>query len=512
MMKLLLATIALLVASAYGGIPQVTYPSNITSMNVTGIEVVLLDGPAWVTQIEESWGSHEFFVYGDMTLRSISAGFSGFYAMPDLDPLSYPLIDLHTFFYVNNASGHLIKLTLGMSDFNPFDSGRFTNVAGPYLPLFSASLDLNATGTTSQQYLQPNVNNVKANPNLTGFLPYAIRCDEWSLRSSNQVIAYYAGFMVSNNTINFVLVRTYYDLAFSFTNVQFTFNPSVDVFTLYPNQFTSFNEAYKPWVHLLLASNGHNVTIVVDPNTQSIYSVDLTTGFINSMNLVTTANNDTILYQIVSTAYDFMSGKLVVGFATNGLQPGFISIFNLAASTPGANYTIPLPGLPIYLPGNYSNPKALALDNDAVYIGLNGVGEALKYNLTTTAFTYQRLPEFLHRSWSAIVRREHVYFSTYEQNSKVFRIHKQDFCDSPCPYWGYCSQAQCTCYEGFQFSSDKTQCVLTAAEKETIYEKEYKTAHGGEIALGILFALSFVAAAAGWFMWWRARHGAYQAV
>ena len=57
--------------------------------------------------------------------------------------------------------------------------------------------------------------------------------------------------------------------------------------------------------------------------------------------------------------------------------------------------------------------------------------------LFLTVNRYQRLPEYLHRSWDATSTSGHVYFVTYEQNAKVYRVAKEDFCHVSCPYNGY---------------------------------------------------------------------------
>jgi len=516
-MKALLAIIAtLFVVGVYcdSPAPGPLYQSNITASNVTGLEVILLDGPSWATKIQPSWLTDEFFVFGDKTLRTIKSGRSinEFYAEPDQDPLSYPLIDLHTFYY-NDTYGNLIKFTLGVSDYNTDQDIKFSEVAGPYLPLYSAVLNT-TSGVYSSQNIQSNID-PGVNDQFTGFMMYSIHCDYSLINSTNPtVIAYFAGFFLNTTSFSFGVIRTYFTLPLKsgINSVKYTFNPDVDVFPIYDNKYTSFSETFKPTIHGLYnqGPSGTTILVVIDPNTKFVYSVDTSTRAVTSVDL--RSHEPNLVYDLVSSAYDPFSQQLVIGLATSGFQPGLLFFFDFNNGAYPFVFPDPIGGGPIMLPNNYSNPKAIAMDNQAIYIGLNGYSEILRYNISTGAYGYQRLPEFLHRSWDATVTWHHVYFVTYEQNSKVFRVSKEDFCSSPCPYWGYCQKGKCACYDGFELNKDKSQCVLIAAEKEIIYHKEYRTAHGGEVALGILFALTFIAAAAGWYLWWKGRRGAYQAV
>lgn len=54
-----------------------------------------------------------------------------------------------------------------------------------------------------------------------------------------------------------------------------------------------------------------------------------------------------------------------------------------------------------------------------------------------------------------------------------------------------------------QLASNGYRCELTPPPAPTPDKKGHDAGHGGEVALGLLFAISFVAAAAGWFLIWR---------
>lgn len=89
----------------------------------------------------------------------------------------------------------------------------------------------------------------------------------------------------------------------------------------------------------------------------------------------------------------------------------------------------------------------------------------------------------------------------------------------------YCKDSKCVCGEGFEMKDKECKYKelvrginyhLHAAYGESKHnfieiEKE-KRNKGGEVALGIFFAIAFVAAVAGWYMVYRNKRSAYQAV
>jgi len=192
---------------------------------------------------------------------------------------------------------------------------------------------------------------------------------------------------------------------------------------------------------------------------------------------------------------------LILGIATPGIGTGaiaFVHTFNL--TTRGV----------INLPGNYSDPKALVVDefNGTLYVAMNGGGAILKIDIhTMTIVGYQNTPFYLARAWAGVATFEHVYFVTNEQHTKVFRVSKHDFCTKQCPEFGYCERGSCVCAPGFEMRSGTCQWQAMIVEKH-VAQKE-KT---GEAVLGTFFALTFVAGAVGWFLVWKAKRQGYQAV
>jgi len=202
-------------------------------------------------------------------------------------------------------------------------------------------------------------------------------------------------------------------------------------------------------------------------------------------------------FQVASATIYYAKELLVVGLAMPGKSAGWLATVHLS-NISIHNFTA--------LPANFSDPRALAIDETTgnLYIGFNGGPGIIRFNLNTYEQTgYQPLPFYLHRVWAGLAAPEHVYFVTNEQHSKIFRVYKDDFCTAHCPEFGYCHRGKCVCPEETDMQFGKCQWKGITKEKRE---------HAGEVALGILFAFAFVGAASGWFMWFKTRRHAYQAV
>lgn len=494
-----LLLVSLLIATAFAAVP--TLLSNVTAFTDSGFDTIVLDYPSWVTSIQPSYFTDEFFVYGNKQLRTIHSGreLSQFYAEPIYLEFFNDLLDSHVFFF--NQSGTILRFTTGISDFDP-NSDQYKGIAGPYLPLYTQSY--NPATRAGYEKLQDDT----ADDEFAGYMMYSLRTDY--LASLNGIYTtYYAGFFTNASVVNFCVIRTLFNFNTEggiVTN-NYVFDPSKDVFPLYYNNYTAFNQNYKPFVHIVYSGpQNKTFVIVVDPSSKLVFGID-PTGVVPTTNVSLNVDGTQFL-DIVSAEYNWQSQLLVVGMSNTGFQAGALVLFDFSKAAP---MTIPTPA-GVDLLANYSNPKAIAVDVDAIYVGFNGYMEVACYNLTTQKFTYQRLPLYLTRSWAATVTHHHVYFVSNEQNSKVYRVDKRDFCPATCPFFGYCKGGQCTCETGFELDKHKNVCNLIAAEKETIYIHRYHAAHGGEITLGILWALTLIAAAGGWYLWWKSRRGQYQAV
>jgi len=125
-------------------------------------------------------------------------------------------------------------------------------------------------------------------------------------------------------------------------------------------------------------------------------------------------------------------------------------------------------------------------------------------NNTFNTLTVAALSPSFNRISSAWYYRPSLYFTTYEPDSKVGRIPKANFCRDWCGDYGYCTNGYCSCRVGYTFDgTDPTNlCVPSSVASE---EGKEKASQDEAATLGVLFALSLLAAIAGWTMWWRTR-------
>jgi hypothetical protein len=109
----------------------------------------------------------------------------------------------------------------------------------------------------------------------------------------------------------------------------------------------------------------------------------------------------------------------------------------------------------------------------------------------------------VYASWDAGF--DHVYFSTYEQHSKIFRLNKLDFCQNECPYNGYCDKEICRCNSGFEFNAGN--CELPPRR---VTEIDFNTSTS--IAFGVLFSIAVLVAIIGWVLYYRKSKEGYSRV
>jgi len=338
----------------------------------------------------------------------------------------------------------------------------------------------------------------------------------------NNVIGYFCGFFPTNFStpwiLNFGVRRAHFNTtlfngnqAWNTSNDAWYFNRTVDDAVIYPNaQLVTYNADFKP---MLL--HARNVTTTAPVNSTWLVVID---PYSNFATLIMGNYDPTVPLTVTGYSYvpvfgNYQFGNIVsavvwqqflfVGVAVDGQGTGWLDVLYLANLTRRANS--------IMLPTNYSDPRALVLDyfdpNGTIYVGMNGGASVMRFSIPTLSFTgFQSLPYYLHRTWRGVATPGHVYFVTNEQHSKVYRMSKEDFCPQECMQFGYCYHGRCVC------GPNLVQKGNTCQWKEVVVEKNIASKEkGGEIALGIFFAISTIAAIAGWYMVWKNRRG-YQAV
>jgi hypothetical protein len=502
MMKVLLLLVCL------GAVFAQMFPQqNLYPVTQDGFDVVMLDDMSFVTEIHYQTfmpgnpPNFSMYIFGGAVARSIFPGSPEHSFYVGSSPSDYwfmPFLDVHAFLDANNNTWFLGPV-------QPLGVNHIGNALSGY------ELEIAAISNIGGQNIRFYMSPVGLDGTFFSVFPL-------SFPGSNEAVIYLAGFWLggaTNQTLQFGVYRAHFNITsynlnpdFNNTNVV-TFNPAVDAATVVNiSMFTAYNEFFKPFIfHMWNTTYGPTpnttYTYIVDPASNTIFTV---TGNVNpTIPLVyNRSQNFRHAHGYFSSAQIYYAANyLIIGVGTWGMGTGSIIIFNLA--TFQVQYTI-------NLPTNYSDPKALVVDEfeGALYVGMNGGGAVLRYDLTMPNFNLtgsQNLPFYLHRVWAGLPTFEHVYFVTNEQHSKVFRVAKADFCLNQCNQYQFCKAGNCECNNPMVMK-DGT-CQWPEVIKETNIAKRNKA---GETALGILFMFSFIAAAAGWYMWYRTRRSSYQAV
>jgi len=335
---------------------------------------------------------------------------------------------------------------------------------------------------------------------------------------AGDIVGYFAGLFPNFTNpfqLQYGIVRARFNISGDLPSNNFTqhwhFDPVADVAVVAPiAQLVTWNAYFKPMIHHMwnlsqAASPNTTFTVLIEPGT---YWVSLILGDFNQSIPLTVSGynwNPTHIGvyggHISSSKIYWPYHSLILGISVDGVGTGaivFVHTFNL--TTRGV----------INLPANYSDPKALIVDefNHTLYVAMNGGGAILRIDIPSMAITgYQNVPPYLTRAWSGQDTPDHLYFITNEQHTKVFRLSKLDFCTKQCPMFGYCERGSCQCSTGFQMKDGSCQWAEMVVEKHSA-EKD----KAGEAVLGVFFALSFVAASVGWYLVWKSKRGSYSAV
>jgi len=313
------------------------------------------------------------------------------------------------------------------------------------------------------------------------------------------IYAFFAGWhqhLNASDGVNFTVIRTTVQPANVGTpNRAIVYNYTEgDAVALHGDVFVSFDRTFKPWV---FHSPTFNHIVIVDPSTNHVFRV----LSIPNQPLVYNRTQHRIRINgglITGATYDARTHVVYVGTQGWGAEPGNITVIDVASLTIKTVLT---------LGRMESNPSELSLDYQSyghLYVGLNGGQSILKVDITTwKVVAYATVPTFLRNIGGLVSLPNHVYFVTYEQHAKIVRIANANFCPHPCDgFVGYCNKGACACNRGYKLHSNGWRCEENASSS-----KSGSDHHGGEVALGILFAFAVVIAAAGWFLVYRSRSG-----
>eukprot|EP01125_Pyxidicula_operculata_P018783 TRINITY_DN6718_c0_g1_i1.p1 TRINITY_DN6718_c0_g1~~TRINITY_DN6718_c0_g1_i1.p1 ORF type:complete len:503 (+),score=84.27 TRINITY_DN6718_c0_g1_i1:41-1549(+) len=148
-----------------------------------------------------------------------------------------------------------------------------------------------------------------------------------------------------------------------------------------------------------------------------------------------------------------------------------------------------------------------------LFVAAAGSSRIYKFLRNDTGFSYQTtafIDGSINQISSAVYIQPHLYYTTYEPDAKIVRIHKNNFCSLYCGQYGYCNLGSCYCKPGYSQdlvnpNTDGTfTCKLSDVVRTEIRELQDQ---GAIAALSVLFTFSLLSASAGWYLWWKQRQG-----
>eukprot|EP01111_Echinosteliopsis_oligospora_P001010 TRINITY_DN1128_c0_g1_i1.p1 TRINITY_DN1128_c0_g1~~TRINITY_DN1128_c0_g1_i1.p1 ORF type:complete len:480 (-),score=139.43 TRINITY_DN1128_c0_g1_i1:79-1518(-) len=445
-----------------------------------GFDTIYLDYPSWVSELHIAPDNQTMYLFGETTVRIVTGGENSFTVQDLPYTWNMPFVDVVAFF--NGSSLWAVGPVLP-NQYGQAAKGMATSIGfgGPVNPGQSNPIRKQQTRQIEGMSLSSVAINSDSFPVLT---------------------AYFSGWLPSANTTTdtntyFGLIRAATDLNTSLSNMNsafFTVDPVKDVLRLYPNSYVPFTQEFHPWIFDL---DGVNIYVVNPTINWNVFPAQYEIFHIVAGTNLTLNSTAQLPAQINSITSAFMYGtSLVIGASGVGTDIGTIYILDLL--------TLSIETF-AELPQGYSSPKALAVDESTMtlYVATNGGGGVLSYSIASGKLTGMAvLPAYLQNVWEARVGDNHLYLVTYEQQSKVFRVAKTDFCPSACPTGGFCKTGVCMCPDGYSVSDNGQQC-----SPNPVIQYVTKKEKGGEVALGILFMISTIAAAVLGYLYYKASRG-----
>lgn len=306
--------------------------------------------------------------------------------------------------------------------------------------------------------------------------------------------AYVVGWVLSTTIVNLVVNRL--NLSPETASSGTFYTPiGNDVVLNGTTGYDDFYRLYKP--KIFRAGNPLYYLLIVDPSSHCIYKALIPQDDMAGTPSITLDSTLCLPFRFGGSAFDSDSQLLYVAQVTTGTAPGSITVIN----------TVTLLATDVITLQEYqSNPVALTFHNGFLYVGFNGGPALLKYDRSNGGMTqYSTVPTYLRAVQAVHARHSSLYFVTYDQFAKVGKASESHFCLYMCDRkFGYCENRECKCVNGTTLNADGKTCDLTPVE---IHDKGVAS-HAGEIALGLLFVVTFIAGAVGWFLLWRSRRSA----
>jgi len=254
------------------------------------------------------------------------------------------------------------------------------------------------------------------------------------------------------------------------------------------------------------------LVLAITGRCDSIYKIKISKDKFATSTYTKFAESGNTNTDIFATTYDHNSQALFYGYKKYNSDQISLHTMSMIPENPAPSPVLKTLGK------NDTNP-VLAFDslNGFLYFASADYDHIYKIsgnNINSTTYLIATLPPNLKSVSSMGVIGDFLYLVTWEPDAQLARIQiSQHFCLNFCGTYGFClgQPSICACANGFSqnMTSEAKSCV---PKHEIDIDEHIKEERGVAIALGVLFFVALIAAAAGWAMWWRSRKSVYTSV
>jgi len=285
-----------------------------------------------------------------------------------------------------------------------------------------------------------------------------------------------------------------------------------DVLLLNDTCFDIWTDINKPHLYIDTFGGAKHVVLAITGRCDSFYKIKIDPIFSKSSFPPPYTEIDRLNADMFSTTYDYKSQRLFYVYKKYNSDSISLHSFYVADFAPspvyknlGHNDTNPI----LSFDKNTDSLLFTSSDFDHIY-KINA--SAVDWKATPPIATLPQKLKFVSSTW---VVDDFLYLVTYEADAQLARIQiSNHFCPIFCGAHGFCTLVQnipeCSCAPGFDFNKTQTTTIKDCIPKHEVDIIDHIIQERGvAIALGILFFIAFIAAVAGWVMWWRSRQSQY---
>jgi len=328
--------------------------------------------------------------------------------------------------------------------------------------------------------------------------------------NSDKVDVYFAGWSYEPSKAGLIVARAVATVSLTTPTI---IVKTEDVLLLNDTCFDIWTDINKPHLYIDTIGAVKYLIVAITGRCDSFYKIklDTTKPFSVATYLPPYTETDKLNADIFSTTYDYKTHRLFYAYKKYNSDTISLHIFLMNEFLPS----------PVYksLGHNDTNP-ILSYDKISDNIFFSSSDFDHIYKIPATAIDMKNppiatLPPKLKSVSSTLVIGDFLYLVTFEADAQLARMSiSQHFCNNFCGTHGYCVINRCLCAPGYDFNVTQSPNDLKVCipKHQVDIINNIINERGVAIALGILFFIAFIAAVAGWVMWWRSRKSQYSSM